>query len=87
MMEHATKDSSNRTCIALTIGGVSHNLAFYTVLLGGKGEGAVRRSVELGKAAGQDISEMEGTNFNLNILEAKGMFYVPCGISIFARAK
>ena len=53
-MEYATKDSSNGTSIALTIGTVGHNLAFDPVLLGGIGEGAVRDSVELGKAAGQE---------------------------------
>ena len=72
-MEHTTKDS--------------HNLAFDTVLLGGKGEGAVHSSVKLGKAADQDVREMEGTNFDLNILEAKGMFRIPYSFSIFAQAK
>ena len=86
-MLHATKSCSDWAGKRLAIGGVRHLLTFDTVLLCGEGEGDVGGRAQLPWGSSHDIMKMPGADLEFHVLETKRVLRVPCGVSIFARAK
>ena len=86
-MKDTASDGTNGTSGALTVGSMRHDLAFDSVFLSGEGEGAVSGGLQLRHGATEDVGDVEGTDFHLNIFEAEGMFSIPGSVSILAWAK
>ena len=62
-------------------------LAFYTILLGGKGERSIGSATKTVKWHEERVGEVLTSNFELSVLEVEGILGIPRGVGIFSWLK